>query len=547
MLTYTPPEQRPIQATHEKPLWLLLLLFAWLWPGVFSHDLWKPDEPYVHAATQALLNSQSWLVSTTPFSPIYLWFAAGFEQLLSPHWADSYSAMRFASVFFTAIGLVSCGMAGFHLLGKYQGRSVILILIGCAGLIETGHLLSDMSVQFAALGLMLYALSLAYQKRSLYAAILLSISWTFISLSAGLLVMLTAVCFAFSLLLAHSWQTREFRITLLLSVVIALPLVFIYPLALHHYAPHEFFLWRTQHLFGSFGGTHHWDWSFNPWYYLKNLLWFAFPALPLALWTIQQCRLHTQAWGVLAKHWLIFFGIIMVIQPNTIRDSLIWFMPALALLGAAKLDQLRRGAAAFLNWFGIATFGLFALCLWIGFFAINFGSPAWLADYATQYNPDYIPDIDIMPMLVALSFTPLWLWAITRKHIKGRQAVTNWAAGVTLTWALLMTLFLPWLDAIKSYRPIVQKMAQALPQSMPQNACLHISSPIIQLAWQEHQPHAIPLANQASCTYILLQTQKNHFVPSAQQTIIWQGSRPQNDNEWFVLIQQSSQSEKVKP
>ena len=44
-------------------------------------------------------------------------------------------------------------------------------------------------------------------------------------------------------------------------------------------------------------------------------------------------------------------------------------------------------------------------------------------------------------MTVALLFTPLWLWAITRKNIRGRQAVTNWAAGVTLAWALLMTLF----------------------------------------------------------------------------------------------------------
>jgi len=44
MLTYTPPEMRAAPPTREKPWILLLLAFAWLWPGVFSHDLWKPDE-----------------------------------------------------------------------------------------------------------------------------------------------------------------------------------------------------------------------------------------------------------------------------------------------------------------------------------------------------------------------------------------------------------------------------------------------------------------------------------------------------------------------
>ncbi|WP_252589890.1 hypothetical protein, partial [Enterobacter sp. JH8] len=87
----------------------------------------------------------------------------------------------------------------------------------------------------------------------------------------------------------------------------------------------------------------------------------------------------------------------------------------------------------------------------------------------------YTPDISIMPMVVALSFTPVWLWAITRKHIRGRQAVTNWAAGMTLVWALFMTLFLPWLDAAKSYRPVVAQMDAALPADLRNgSACISV-------------------------------------------------------------------------
>ena len=144
---------------------------------------------------------------------------------------------------------------------------------------------------------------------------------------------------------------------------------------------------------------------------------------------------------------------LLAINPQRLQDNLVWLLPPLALLGAAQLDGLRRGAAAFINWFGIMAFGLIAVFLWLGFFAMNYGWPAKLAERAAYFSPYYTPDIDPIPMAVALLFTPLWLWAITRKNIRGRQAVTNWAAGVTLAWALLMTLFLPWLDAAKSHAP----------------------------------------------------------------------------------------------
>ena len=54
MLTYTSPDSRQPAKTHEKPWLLLLMAFAWLWPGVFSHDLWNPAEPTVFTAVEAL-------------------------------------------------------------------------------------------------------------------------------------------------------------------------------------------------------------------------------------------------------------------------------------------------------------------------------------------------------------------------------------------------------------------------------------------------------------------------------------------------------------
>lgn len=106
MLTYTPPDARTPAKTHEKPWLLMLMAFAWLWPGVFSHDLWNPAEPAVYTAVEALADSRVPLVAHLfghadfGIPSVYLWVAAAFKHLLSPWAADPYDAARFAGVFF---------------------------------------------------------------------------------------------------------------------------------------------------------------------------------------------------------------------------------------------------------------------------------------------------------------------------------------------------------------------------------------------------------------------------------------------------------------
>ena len=110
MLTYTPASKRPIPPTREYPWLLLLLAFAWLWPGVFSHDLWKPSEPELYT-TISETPFGSWLPmlfgkANFQAAPLYVQTAQLFQRLLTPWAADAYSAARFASVFYTSLGLL---------------------------------------------------------------------------------------------------------------------------------------------------------------------------------------------------------------------------------------------------------------------------------------------------------------------------------------------------------------------------------------------------------------------------------------------------------
>ena len=124
-------------------------------------------------------------------------------------------------------------------------------------------------------------------------------------------------------------------------------------------------------------------------------------------------------WAAPLLSWLVAASLLLVFAPKAGTDALIWLLPPLALLGAARLDGLRRGAAAFFNWFGIMIFGALAVFLWTGWLAMNFGWPTKLAQRSAYFSPYYTPDFDIMPIIVAVLFTPLWLRAVTRKTCAG--------------------------------------------------------------------------------------------------------------------------------
>jgi hypothetical protein len=45
---------------------------------------------------------------------------------------------------------------------------------------------------------------------------------------------------------------------------------------------------------------------------------------------------------------------------------------------------------------------------------------------------------------------------ITRRGIRGREIVSNWASGTTFILVLFLTLWLPWFDSILTFRPMVK-------------------------------------------------------------------------------------------
>lgn len=530
MLTYVPPEQRSAPPTYERPWLLLLLAFVWLWPGVFARDLWQ-GEPLLYAVVQEAQQSGRWWLPAADgsqywdVSPLYVWLSLLFLRVFDG--VHPYEAVRMVSALLAAVSVASVGGAGRMLLGRRNGRTVALVFIGCPGLLMMSHFIGSETVTLCGLCLGFYGLALA-RRKTVKALLLTWAGWLVLSLSGSLTPLFALMLTTALLALLPEWCNKRFVLTLLAAAGLALPLLFVWPKLLQTLAPQGFALWQRQYALTPFGGFGQFEWGFGGGYYLKNLIWFAFPAWPLAVWTAWRQPLFRSDWGRLCLVWLAVFALLLACSPQRNENLLMWLLPPLALAAAAQTDQLRRGAAAFLNWFGIMTFGVLAVFIWLGFFAMNFGWPAKLAERAAYFSPYYRTDIDYFPVIVACLFTPLWLLAITRRYVRGRQAVTNWAAGLTLCWSLILTLFLPWLDAAKSYRPVVQRLEAALPAA----GCVSATETHIRLAWRQYARNS-PLGG-TDCPYLI--TLRQQAAPAGWQPLAESG-RPRQRDEVFVLWQ----------
>lgn len=553
MLTYIPPHLQKPSRPAEYPWVLLLLVFVWLWPGIINHDLWRPDEPMLYAALQSIARGESLFAPNVfgePFvhnAPVFLWLGSLFKTLLAPWAMSGYTAARLVTVLFMVIALTCAGGAGRELLGKYNGRSVALILIGCPGIMIFGHMMGSTPILFAAMCAFVYGVSLA-QRKVMLSGLLIGLAWLFAFWAGNLPPLIFLLLIAALLPLSSAWRTRRYLLAAIIALALALPLLPLWPYALWQNHPEAFALWLHNNAFGAFGGVGNLRFGFSLPDVLENILWYALPAWLLAVWSAYKKEIFSTAAGFLCLLWLGMATVMISIQDGLDNDQLLWLLLPLTLLAAAGLDSLRRGAAAFLNWFGIMTFGMLALFIWVMFFAVNYGFPPFLAKLSARFNPHFTPHWNYFPMLLALAFTPIWLWAITRKNIRGRKAVTNWAAGMTLTWTLMLSLFLPWLDSLKSYRPVVLRMESTLSDELKaefadNRECIDSNRLSALTAWNEYgSVRVYPLSGkepQYYCNWrITTVDADNEEIPYDWQ-IMWMGSRGGDNNELFVLLKKS--------
>lgn len=199
----------------------------------------------------------------------------------------------------------------------------------------------------------------------------------------------------------------------------------------------------------------------------KLLVWFTWPAWPLVLWTLWRWRHQLLRPHVALPLWAALVSVVdSALSPERDR-ALLLALPALAALAAFALPTLRRSVSALVDWFTLVFFSGCALVIWVIWFAMQTGIPAKPAANVAKLAPGFVPEFSWMLFLAGAVATGAWLWLVSWRVGKHRQALWKSlvlpAAGSTLCWLLLMTLWLPLLDFGRSYGPISRRIATLVP------------------------------------------------------------------------------------
>ena len=532
-----------------KQLGLVLLCGLWILLGLFGHDPWKPDDALSFGIAYDMLTRGDWVVPqlagmpVPERAPLFYVIAAAcakvFGGVLSLH-----EAARLAVAICLALTLWLLALTGRELYGRAFRWLPVLLFIGCVGLWDRGHALSPELGLLVADTLALYALALALRRPAL--------GGMWLGVAAGLAFLLRgplgpALIAAIALLLGFfgPWRSRYHLATLGLAAIVALPLLVAWPLALYLRSPDLFAQWQEAQSLSRFIGLTADSPQAERLFYLKNLLWFAWPALPLALWTLwlrgrgYNGGLATAGIELPAVAFLVMLVVLSAAAEPRANLALPMLLP-LALLGAAEVDTMKRGHSGALDWFGILTFGLLAILLW-GLWAesMRLGLPEPVARMFRDTQPGFQPPWHWFPVIVSAFLTLLWLVLVRPARRSNRRAVLNWAAGTVLVWGLSATIWLPYIDSRRSYRPVAEALATHLPAGTclasrnlgePQRALLEYFGGIVTVREELQPAHG--------CGALLLQVGRDEsdLPPDSAWERLWEGARRGDDTERFILF-----------
>ena len=519
---------------------LLVLCAVWLFMGLIGHAPWKPFESHSISTIKNMLDSSQYLAPNSAGNPnmvdppLFYLSAALLAKVLQPV-LPMHDAARIASGLWMLITLLMVGMTGRELWDKGIGRQTTFVLMGSLGLIVSAHTLTPAVASLTGLATGFYALALS-KRRPYRASVLLAFGLIVSFLSTGLLPLsiLLATCLILPCLFSF-WRSKSFLYVVTLSILIASPFLAIWPVLCLIYHPALFNTWWQQSI-EQFNGAYHV-------YFLKTLLWYAWPALPLAIWGAWRYRaqlLTKPRFQLILSFTLVAWLLIGFGAERKDIFALPLLIPLTAMAGGS-IETLKRGTAGALNWFGLILFGLMSSLIWLGWIAMMTGNPAKIKERLTFLSGITQIDFNFIAVAFAIAVSLIWLFAIFRSQHSNRSGATNWAIGMTCVWTLLMTLWLPMIDSARSYSAVFTQFKNALPVKYAcitsnrlgesQRDLLHYFANVKTLAFETEQ--------NLNCDLYLIQDEKGREIiePGPDWKLIWNGKRISDRRESFRLFQ----------
>lgn len=264
------------------------------------------------------------------------------------------------------------------------------------------------------------------------------------------------------------------------------------------------------------------------------LVWFPWPAWPLALWTLWCWR--ARLWSrTLNRHlvlplWWVLVALATVVFSGSPDRSLLTALPALAALAAFALPTLKRSMASLVDWFTLLFFSGCGFVIWVVWLAMQTGFPPQPAANVARLAPDFTPSFSSAALALALAATLVWAWLVRWRA--GRHRPALWkslvlpAGGAALCWLLLMTLWMPLLDHAQSYRVLLSRTSAVLREGGPAPCIIvHPTLPAGTVAamrvYGSVPLHSADIAP-AHCEWLAADAQDGNKLPARLDMNTWQ-------------------------
>lgn len=518
---------------------LLVLCAVWLLMGLIGHSPWKPYESHSISTIKTILDTGNLIAPTSASNieitnpPLYYLSAAIVAKILNPI-LPLHDAARITTGLWMIITLLMIGMTGRELWGKGFGRQTTFVFIGSLGLVLSAHTLMPAVSALTGIATSFYALALA-KRRPYRASILLAAGLSVGFLSTGLqaLTIILATSFVLPCLFSF-WRNKSYASVIGSSLILASPFLLGWPIVCHYFYPEALSQWWALSL-KQFQNSEHF-------YFLRTLLWYSWPALPLAIWGLWRYRsqLISKPKFQLSITFFIVAWLVIGFGNGNEVSALPLLIPLTALAGGS-IESLKRGTAAALTWFGLILFGLMSSLIWLGWIAMITGSPAKIKERLMFLSGMQQLNFSVVAFTIAAAVTLTWLFAILRSQHTNRSSATNWAIGMTAVWTLLMTLWLPMIDSARSYRTVFSSLKYALPAKIAcitsngvgdaQRDLLHYFANV--------KTQEIETNGTLNCNMYLIQDDRNRekVEPGPDWKLIWSGKRNSERRESFRLFQ----------
>jgi hypothetical protein len=523
---------------------LLLFCIAYVLPGFLGRGPWKSADLNAFGYMAELARgATSWLSPTllgwTPEADALLpyWIGAWSIQL-APAWITPDLAARLPFILLLTLALLATWYGTYYLARSPEAQPVafafggealpldyartladggLLAFIACLGLAQLSHETTPALAQLCFTALSFFALA-ALPYRTPTATVSGILGLTGLALSgAPTMAILFGLGGATIHLLDRVSEPNAMQRKLIYAGGIALLTGLVALLA----ARLNLWHWRI-------------DLPEARWTEWRNLgrllLWFTWPAWPLALWTLWRWRRQWVRGGFPSRHlalplWFTAVTVGATLTTASADRSLLLALPALAALAAFSLPTLGRSVAALIDWFTLIFFSGCALTIWVVWIAMQTGIPRQPAANVARLAPGFEHSFSFFPFLMAIAATLAWIWLV--KWRVGRHRAAIWkslvlpAGGAALCWLLLMTLWLPLLDYARSYAPLVRRSMIIMQQQPPCVEAYGLSQSQI-AAFQFHGKLVMrPMSTSANCPWLIVDKDAAKKLPASIDPIRW--------------------------